>query len=65
MGRCSGRHLQRILDDYIEHYNHHRPHRSLQQQPPAPTTPTAATTTTRVRRHQILGGLINEYRTAA
>jgi putative transposase len=30
----SRRHLERVLHDYVAHYNAHRPHRSLEQQPP-------------------------------
>ena len=33
------RQLERIVIDYIDHYNAHRPHRSLNQRPPAPTQP--------------------------
>jgi putative transposase len=28
------RHLRRVLDEYVDHYNTHRPHRTLQQNPP-------------------------------
>jgi transposase InsO family protein len=62
------RHLARVLAEYETHFNAHRPHRSLHQRPPNPENPAgvvglAADTT--VRRTPILGGLINEYRTAA
>ncbi len=30
-GRC---HLERVLDEYVDHYNHERPHRGLQLHPP-------------------------------
>jgi putative transposase len=30
----SCRHLERVLDEYVTHYNIHRPHRSLDQQAP-------------------------------
>ncbi|QBI20768.1 integrase [Egibacter rhizosphaerae] len=33
------RQLQRLVSDYIDHYNGHRPHRSLQQRPPNPPEP--------------------------
>src|SRR5450631_1311170 len=61
-------HLQRTLREYVEHYNRHRPHRSLDQHPPASPQPIASPSVpdpARVRRHPKLGGLINEYRTAA
>jgi putative transposase len=64
-------HLRRVLDEYVAHYNRHRPHRSLDQHAPAATdnyesaTIAAIADHTHVRRHPILGGLINEYRHAA
>jgi len=62
------RHLERVLPVYIEHYNTHRPHRSLQQRPPARDTQRdSATVLTpdRIRRRDVLGGLIHEYKNAA
>ncbi|MDG2113895.1 MAG: integrase core domain-containing protein [Actinomycetota bacterium] len=58
------RQLERLVVEYIDHYNSHRPHRSLDQQPPqhrqaGPSPPGA------VLRTSCCGGLINEYRTAA
>jgi putative transposase len=64
-------HLRRVVDEYVERYNQHRPHRSLQQQPPTATHHTdpraiaAVPDDPHVRRDEILGGLINEYRNAA
>lgn len=63
------RHLCAVLDTYTDHYNRHRPHQSLQQQPPqaaeagqtAPVIPLDG----RVRRTELLGGLIHEYQRAA
>ena len=58
--------LERLVVDYIDHYNTRRPHRSLDQRPPvatdAPDQPD--------RHHQVVktarcDGLINEYRNAA
>jgi len=64
------RHLELILGDYIEHYNGHRPHRSLDRKasrdlarPPAPGLDDLDMA--RRRRHEVLGGLIHEYRLVA
>jgi transposase InsO family protein len=62
------RHLERVLPAYIEHYNTHRPHRSLQQQPPVRGTrrdPATVVTLDQIRRRDLLGGLIHEYKSAA
>lgn len=61
------RQLERLVRDYIEHYNRHRPHRSLQQRPPTPAdhpseTPSANVTVLRTSR---CDGIIHEYRNAA
>jgi putative transposase len=63
------RHLKVVLDDYVAHYNSHRPHRARNLRPPdcadvavAPVTDLA---TARVRRRNVLGGLIHEYERAA
>ena len=53
----SRRHLVRVLDAYTAH----RPHRSLQQRPPVPPPTPVIRADSRIRRRQILGGLINEY----
>jgi hypothetical protein len=62
------RHLERVLPAYIEHHNTHRPHRALQQRPPTrspqPDSPTLVALDG-VRRHDVLGGLIHEYKRAA
>jgi transposase InsO family protein len=61
------RHLLRVLDRYVRHYDEHRPHRFLALGSPQPPTgqkrPTPATLTSICRR-EILGGLINEYHAA-
>jgi putative transposase len=60
------RQLVHVLTEYEIHYNTHRPHRALEQRSPiaadANRPPRAAGV---VRRSQVLGGLINEYRHAA
>ena len=66
LGRC---HLEVVLGDYVEHYNSHRPHRSLNQRAPseADMTPAPACETQRLhlRRADLLGGIIHEYRMVA
>jgi len=58
----SGRHLQLILGEYVDHYNAHRPHRALQQSPPAGRAhPPVQGTRIRILRRDRLGGLIHEY----
>ncbi len=61
------RHLERILRDYVEHYNRGRPHRGIDLSVPDPTRtkPAAFTPTANVRRRDVLGGLIHEYELAA
>lgn len=62
--------LERLVTDYIDHYNTHRPHRALDQRPPmgvvrdesAPPAGPPGTTTVRTTR---CDGLIHEYRNAA
>ncbi len=60
------RHLEQVLAEYVDHFNHHRPHRSLDQQPPDPgPVPDRMTGVGRVRRRDRLGGLIHEYQQVA
>jgi putative transposase len=61
-------HLRRVLTEYMAHYNTARPHRSLGQLAPAqaPTRPPEINLAEhRIRRKQVLGGLIHEYQIAA
>jgi putative transposase len=62
-------HLRQVLTEYLLHYNDARPHRSLGQLTPAqadthPPEPVNLAEF-RIRRKQILGGLIYEYYVAA
>ena len=60
-------HLEQVLRVYLQHYNGHRAHRALGLQPPDPAvkpTPTGKDQPARVRRHDLLGGLVHEYRQA-
>ena len=59
------RHLRQILGEYAQHYNHHRPHQSREQRPPLHKPGQAVDMTARIRRRQVVHGLINEYRRAA
>ena len=59
------RHLRRVLAAYAVHYNTRRPHRALQLRPPRPEAPVPKPVHGRIRRLPILGGLINEYESAA
>ena len=59
------RHLEHVLRTYVTHYNRERPHRALALVPPEAIgggDPPAAAT---IERHDLLGGLIHEYRAAA
>jgi putative transposase len=59
--------LERVVIDYIEHYNTHRPHRSLNQQPPLASSRSspAAHRHLPVVKSTRCDGLIHEYRNAA
>jgi hypothetical protein len=62
------RHPQ-VLDEYVAHYNQHRPHRTRNLRPPdagdTAAAPMADLAAARIRRRDILGGLIHEYERAA
>jgi putative transposase len=65
-------HLQHGLATYVAHYNGHRPHRGLEQRPPLRALPTSdeqpaadVIELDRIRRRDLLGGLIHEYQLAA
>jgi transposase InsO family protein len=60
------RQLERLVVDYVEHYNQHRPHRSLDQRPPRPADPLDHPGPhLRVLKSTRCDGLIHEYRNAA
>jgi transposase InsO family protein len=58
------RHLEHVLRSYHRHYNAHRPHRALRLRPPDGCEPTPQGATDRLRRRDLLGGLIHEYEAA-
>jgi len=58
------RHLARVLEVYVEHYNAHRPHRSLSLLPPEPRSRPPGRVLPSPEdlcRRDVLGGLIHEY----
>jgi putative transposase len=56
------RHLTAVLGEYVAHFNHHRPHRALSQAAPLRSLPPPASPSqVRLRRRDLLGGLIHEY----
>jgi putative transposase len=63
------RHLERVLEVFVDHYNGHRPHRALELAAPDRRRPGLRLFCTppgpAVRRRDRLGGLIHEYRVAA
>lgn len=60
------RHLERILREYLAHYNTERPHRALAPAAPAGESQgPRGSPPTMIDRRDVLGGLIHEYRAAA
>ncbi len=59
------RHLRQILAEYARHYNEHRPHQSREQRPPLQEPGKPVDKTGRIKRRQVVHGLISEYRRAA
>jgi putative transposase len=65
---CNCRHLERVLVEYVAHYNTARPHRGIDldvPSPPAEPTPAGVENVRRIERVDVLGGLLHEYRHAA
>ncbi len=62
----NGHHATRILSEYARHYNPYRPHQALDQRAPSDEhRPAALPLDGLIRRHRVLGGVINEYHRAA
>jgi transposase InsO family protein len=62
------RHLERVLAEYVVHYNEHRPHRALCQLAPLtaePPPPISDPEPSKVHRSDAVFGLIHEYRLVA
>ena len=59
-------HLERILREYLAHYNDQRPHRALALAAPTrERQESRGSPPTKILRPDVLGGLIHEYRAAA
>ncbi len=52
-------HLLRVLNEYIDYYEHARPHQGLNQQMPVPRS--APANSGSIEKRKVLGGLINDY----
>ena len=61
------RHLEPALRDYVAHYNATQPHRGIDLRAPdsLPNPPAPVPSIRRVRRSDVLGGLIYEYELVA
>jgi transposase InsO family protein len=58
--------LERVLHEYVGHYNRERPHRGINLDVPAPAGPLEARPpAVNVVRNDVLGGLIHEYHPVA
>jgi len=57
-------HLERVLGEFVDHYNSARPHRGINLDAPVPLEPTSDTSRP-VERVDRLGGVIHEYRRSA
>jgi transposase InsO family protein len=56
------RHLERVLAEYLAHFNNYRPHRALNQAAPLrPLPPPTSPPRTHLSRRDRLGELIHEY----
>jgi hypothetical protein len=54
-----------VLGTYVTHYNHERPHRAVALAPPEAISGRDPPPTATIERHDLLGGLIHEYRAVA
>jgi putative transposase len=59
------RHASAVLDQYARHFNNDRPHQGRQQRPPNHNPALVIPIDAPIRRHQVVNGVINEYRRVA
>ena len=59
------RQLGAVLREYVRHYNEQRPHRGIDLGVPAGGAALTGPAALAVQRHDVLGGLIHEYRPVA
>jgi hypothetical protein len=52
------------MTGYARHYNKHRPHQSREQRPPLHEPGQPVDVTGRIKRRQVVHGLISEYRSS-
>jgi hypothetical protein len=58
-------HLRHVPAEYAEHHNSARPHRAPQLRAPADDPDAIPFPAQQIQRHNVLGGLIHEYRDTA
>ncbi|MEU2915891.1 integrase core domain-containing protein [Streptomyces massasporeus] len=58
-------HARRVLAEYAEHYNSGRPHRALHLRAPADDPDVIPFPAQHIQRHDVLSGLIHQYRDTA
>jgi len=59
------RHAANVLDEYARHFNDHRPHQGRDHRPPNHDPACVIPLNAPIRRHCVLGGVINEYQRIA
>jgi putative transposase len=59
------RHLEKVLAEFVDHYNHARPHQGIEQRRPIEPANVVSLLTGPIERRDRLGGLLHEYRRVA